>query len=159
MEIVYTAAQGFTFEPGSAAEVITAQERGMGALYGNGYTEAAEDIGTPVISDDGSTVTLTVGSMPAGSAIAFNATPVMDDSGQALVIDETMVGTGDATDDGSAPGDPAQPGDPQTPGVVQTDGTGPPVGTPVALAVLGGTGALLAAAGVLITRRRADARH
>ena len=40
MEIVYTAAQGFTFEPGSAAEVITAQGRGMGALYGNGYTEA-----------------------------------------------------------------------------------------------------------------------
>ncbi|XVX20844.1 hypothetical protein ACQP1U_02905 [Actinomycetota bacterium] len=89
--ITFTAAQGFTFKAGSLGTVLTATN--MGALDDNGYTVAATGIGTPVISADGKTVTLTVASMPAMSAIAFSAVAVPDGSLRQLVMDSTFVAT------------------------------------------------------------------
>ncbi len=91
-----TAAQGFTFAADSAGTVITASPTGMGQLYANGYTVAATGIGTPVISADGRTVSLTVTNMPADSAFAFNVTAVPDGDARPLVLDTVMVG--DLTD-------------------------------------------------------------
>lgn len=87
-----TASQGFTFTAGSATAVITGSPTGMGALYGNGYTEAATGMGTPQISADGKTVTLTIASMPAGSGFAFAVGATPDGSQKQMVIDHLLVG-------------------------------------------------------------------
>jgi len=101
-----TATQGFTFKAGSVGDVITGSPRGMGQLYGNGYTAAVGTPGTPVISPDGKTVTLTIGSMPAKSAFAFTVIATPDGSGQPLVADELLRG---AIDDCSVPPPPVIP--------------------------------------------------
>lgn len=91
--VTYRAAQGMTFTPGSLGAVVTGSTTGMGALYGNGYVVAASAIQTPVISSDAKTVTITIGLMPAHSAIAFTVGVRLDGSNQALVINSTLLGT------------------------------------------------------------------
>ncbi len=87
-----TASQGFTFTAGSVGAVISGTATGMGALYGNGYTVAATGIGTPQISADGKTVTLTIDSMPAKSGFAFTVRATPDGSQKQMVIDHSLIG-------------------------------------------------------------------
>lgn len=94
--LTWRAAQGYTFKPGSLGAVITANPTGMGELYAKGYTVAATGIGTPRLSADGRTVTLTVARMPASSAVALTAIAIPDGSGKALVINSISRGTIDA---------------------------------------------------------------
>ncbi len=91
--LTFTAAAGFTFQAPTTWNVITASSRGMGMLYANGYTVAASGIGTPTVSADGKTLTLTVASMPAQSAVAVEVIAVPDGSNQTLVMNESMLGT------------------------------------------------------------------
>ena len=88
-----TAAQGFTFSPSSSFTIVTGSPTGMGALYANGFTVAATGFGTPTLSADGKTLTLTIASMPANSAFIILMTATLDGSMKQLVIDEQMVGT------------------------------------------------------------------
>lgn len=85
-----TAAQGLTFA--SPGAVVTGSPRGMGALYGNGFTAAATGVGTPQLSADGTTVTLTIAHMPAHSAFAFTAKATPDGTLKQMVMDERMQG-------------------------------------------------------------------
>ena len=91
-DVTFTAkaAQGLTFA--SPGTVITGTAQGMGALYGNGYTALASGVGTPTLSADGTTLTLSVARMPAHSAFAFTAKATPDGSLKQMVIDETMRG-------------------------------------------------------------------
>ena len=89
VDIVFTAAQGFTFS-GAASAVLTASASGMGGLYAAGYTVAATGIGVPVVTAD--TITLHIDSMPANSGFAFAIGSKTDGSGQAYVINSILVG-------------------------------------------------------------------
>lgn len=76
-------AEGLTFSKQDEIKVITGLapgEGGMGQLPGNGYTKPVVGAGTPVVSDDGKTITLHIDSMPAQSAFAITlpATPDAD---------------------------------------------------------------------------------
>lgn len=87
--LTYAAAQGMTFKPGS---INTISSPGAGALKDNGYTNAVTYTAAPEISADGKTVTFHIDHMPAMSSISFNVTFIPDDSGNAFVIDSSMVG-------------------------------------------------------------------
>lgn len=93
--MTFTAAQGMTFDPTTIGTILTASERGMGQLYANGFTAAATEIGTPKVSEDGTVLTVTVGSMPANSAIAFTVVGRADGSGLPMVLNETLTSTMD----------------------------------------------------------------
>lgn len=90
-----TATQGATFVAGSVTTVTTP---GGGQLQNNGYTVAVEGVGTATISADGTTLTVTIDSMPADSSFSLNVTMVLTgakaDDGDALpiVLDHLLLG-------------------------------------------------------------------
>lgn len=92
VSLTWKATQGMTFNQNSVNTVVSP---GAGALQQNGYTQAAIYTGSPVISDDGKTVTFFVESMPAKSSISFNVSFTPDGSYDKLVVDGAM--TGDLT--------------------------------------------------------------
>lgn len=91
VELKWWPTQGFAFTPNSFTAVVTGSSTGMGTLYGQGYVNPADGIGTPTLNPDGS-VTLTVTHMPANSAIAFNVGATLDGSYETLSMNETMTG-------------------------------------------------------------------
>ncbi|MGO3236009.1 MAG: LPXTG cell wall anchor domain-containing protein [Canibacter sp.] len=116
------AVQGHTFTKVSA----TASTPGGGALQGNGYTEEVEGV-TITPSEDGTQIVVHVDHMPANSSLSFNATGVIDDSGQPLFVHHRLIGeqtdcepVGPEVPEEPTPGeptpvDPDAPAEPETP--------------------------------------------
>ncbi|WP_165216704.1 hypothetical protein [Schaalia sp. ZJ1691] len=73
----YTATihQNATFVQDSINDVKTP---GAGQLQGNGYTNAVTDMATPKISEDGKSLTFTIGALPAKSSFSFNVSVRLD---------------------------------------------------------------------------------
>lgn len=95
--LTFTAAQGMSFDTASVAAavaitIVNPETDSIGGLDEAGYIVAATGIGAPALSEDGKTITLTVDSMPAMSAVAFNVTFTADDSYQPYVIDSVLTG-------------------------------------------------------------------
>lgn len=93
----FTAAQGFTFDSPASFTIYTGNYPGtskMGMLDDNGFINpiAAEDLGTPVVSEDGKTITLQIARMPANSAFAFSVQGVPDGSLKQLEMHGTLMG-------------------------------------------------------------------
>ena len=89
-DVTFTAraAQGLMFRPAGGVD-----SPANGQLPRNGYTGTVTGASAPVISADGTTVTVTIARMPARSAFSVNVAGVLDGSGKAMVIDEVMTGT------------------------------------------------------------------
>lgn len=98
----FTAAQGFTFAA-VPDPIATGSVPGMGGLTGAGYTEPVSGPGTPTLSDDGKTITITVATMPAKSAFAMAVKVVPDGSYRQFVLDSVMRGTLEGCDPNSTP--------------------------------------------------------
>lgn len=85
---VVRATQGLTFGQPSALDTP-----GKGALQSNGYTEAVSDAGDYVISEDGKTITVTIGHLPANSSFSFNVPITLDGDAEIMVVDHSMLGS------------------------------------------------------------------
>ncbi len=92
--VTYTAraAQGFTF---TGVEGIDKMLTPSKFLNKDGKPNVAIEVdagATPVISDDGKTITFTIKHMPANSSFSFNAVAKVDGTGQPMVIDHLLTG-------------------------------------------------------------------
>lgn len=101
-DVTFTAeaVSGLTFDAAAPVKVLSP---GGGALPVK-YRGAVSGVGTPVVSADGKTVSVTIASMPTGSSVSLNLTGRPDGTGKQMIIDETLVGTStDCTAGGPAP--------------------------------------------------------
>lgn len=85
-----TAAQGMKFDPGG---VVVRTPADAGSSPGREYTGAVTGAGTPVVSSDGKTLSVTIASMPAGSSFDMPVTGRLDGSWRAMVVDHVLRGT------------------------------------------------------------------
>lgn len=92
VNLTWDLTQGFTFtQPTIAPTVVTGTPSGMGALYGNGFVNPVNGLGSVQVAADG-TVTLHIDHMPAHSGIAFTLPAQLDGTYQTMSMNSTMLG-------------------------------------------------------------------
>src|SRR5690606_25937293 len=82
-DVTFTAkaVSGLTFDAAAAIKVLSP---GGGALPVK-YRGAVSGVGTPVVSADGKTVSVTIASMPTGSSVSLNLTGRPDGTGKQMI--------------------------------------------------------------------------